>query len=491
MKKKDILAATDFGHRIAEEEAKDLRDYFVETNQWKSMFAGDVDVVYGAKGSGKSAIYSLLLSHEPQLNARGIHVVAAENPRGTPVFRQLVTDPPAAEEEFRGLWKLYFLCLVGHRLRALGNLRYPGPQVVRKLEESKLLPPDGSLGGMLRGALDYVRRAVRADSIGVGIELNEATGLPSGISGKITLREPSASLREAGLASVDELLKQADTALDNEKLRVWVLLDRLDVAFADSEDLECSALRALFRVYLDLVGLKAISFKIFLRSDIWSRIRYQGGQGFREASHISRHTTINWNGQSLLNLIIRRLLHNEIIRVEYQADPELILADTNKQIKLFMQIFPPQTNLDWMLVRLCDGSRQTAPRELIHLLHCARNIQLKKLELGGPEPGAQTLFDVRSLRQALPEVSQVRFEQTLCAEYPKWRPYLVRLKGEAAHLALAGLSRVWQRPLEETATIAEGLVEIGVLQKQGSRDSPIFWVPYLYQHALEIKGRDS
>jgi hypothetical protein len=487
MKKREILEKLDFGHRIAEEEAKHLREYFVETNQWNSLFKGDVDVVYGAKGAGKSALYSLLLSHEAYLKSRGIHTIPAENPRGTPVFSELVSDPPASEEEFRGLWKLYLLCLVGERLRRIGNFPYPAPQVIRKLEESNLLPSDGTLGGMLRSALDYVRRVMKADSIGVGIELDETTGMPRGVSGKITLREPSLDLRQMGLASVDGLLRQADQALRNEGLRIWVLLDRLDVAFSESDELESSALRALFRVYLDLVGLEAISLKIFLRSDIWGRIQTCHGQGFREASHISRHTTISWTNQSLLNLVVRRLLHNEVIRSEYRADPTIVLSSTGDQVRLFNEIFPPQTNLDWMLFRLRDGSGQTRPRELIHLLHCARGIQIRRLELGGAEPGAKTLFDSRSLMQALPEVSEVRFEQTLCAEYPKWRPQLLRLKGEKAHLSVSELAKIWQTTTKEASGMAEELQELGFFQKQGTRDNPIYWVPPLYQLPLQIK----
>jgi hypothetical protein len=127
------------------------------------LLSGEVDIIYGAKGAGKSALYSLLLSHEDELEKKRISVVAGENPRGATVFREQVTDPPAGEEEFRGLWKLYFLCLIGTRLRAIGNLGAPALHVVRKLEEAKLLPPDGTLGGMLRSVLDYVRTHVHPE----------------------------------------------------------------------------------------------------------------------------------------------------------------------------------------------------------------------------------------------------------------------------------------------------------------------------------------
>src|SRR5439155_10065835 len=99
----------------------------------------------------------------------------------------------------------------------------------------------------------------------------------------------------------------ANTALGKANYKLWILLDRLDVAFADSPDLETNALRALFKTYLDLTGLDNIRLKIFLRSDIWKRITKSG---FRESSHITRHATITWTDPFLLNLVIRRVLSN-------------------------------------------------------------------------------------------------------------------------------------------------------------------------------------
>jgi hypothetical protein len=49
-----VLRATNFGKRTAEEEAGELASYFVETEQWRRMLDGDVDVVYGANCAGKA-----------------------------------------------------------------------------------------------------------------------------------------------------------------------------------------------------------------------------------------------------------------------------------------------------------------------------------------------------------------------------------------------------------------------------------------------------
>ena len=102
--KKIALTQASFGSRVAEDEVESLHEYFVETEQWRRLFAGEVDIIFGAKGAGKSALYSLLVSQKEELRlGRRTLFMPAENPRGTPIFRDLVPNPPASEEEFRGL----------------------------------------------------------------------------------------------------------------------------------------------------------------------------------------------------------------------------------------------------------------------------------------------------------------------------------------------------------------------------------------------------
>jgi hypothetical protein len=247
--KQDMLRAVSFGERIAEDEVEELESYFVETDQWKRIFGGEVDIVYGAKGSGKSAIYSLLMKRTDDLFDRGIITVAAENPRGTPAFKDLVTDPPASEQEFIALWKLYLLSLIAGTLRDYGIAGDDAEAVIRPLEEAGLIRTGkpSTLQALLRGVLDYARRIRDAESLEGGFVLDPNTGMPVGVSGRITLREPSAPEEARGLVSVDTLLRRANAALVDANYQLWLVLDRLDVAFAESDELEKNALRALSR----------------------------------------------------------------------------------------------------------------------------------------------------------------------------------------------------------------------------------------------------
>lgn len=491
MSKREILRATSFGKRIAEEEGDELESYFVETDQWQRIFAGDVDVVYGSKGAGKSAIYSLLLRRTDELFDRGILITAAEDPRGTPVFKDLVADPPASETEFRNLWKIYFLSLIGSLLREYGVTNASSAQVISTLEEAQLLPREKSLRSLLRSVVDYVRGFLKAESYEGGLQIDPVTGIPSGVTGKITLREPSASQKSFGLISVDSLLDLANNALTEARFSIWLILDRLDVAFADTEELEGNALRSLFRVYLDLLAHKKLSLKIFLRSDIWKRIT---NEGFREASHVTRNITISWGRDALLNLVIRRVLRNDSVRGLYGVDEVSIISDVKLQEELFYRVFPKQVNVgpnkptafDWLMSRTRDSTGETAPRELIHLLSSTRDVQLRKLEVGGAEPPEEQLFERIAMREALPEVSRVRLEQTLYAEHPDLRQWLQKLEGQKTQQSLDTLTNLWRVERETASNIANQLVEVGFFERRGARDDPAFWVPFLYREALNM-----
>ena len=448
MDKMQVLTKAKFGSRVAEDETEWLRSYFVETEQWRKVFNGDADIVYGAKGAGKSALYSLLVAERETFRlGRRIVFIAAENPRGTPAFRDLSLDPPATEEEFRGLWKLYFLTLMANYFRVhCETSRYSSPdatRVISTLTENGLLERNVTLIGRLKAVLAYIRKQIPSIE---GSVTDPNTGVV--VRGRITLSEPTAEERTRGFFSADDLLASLNGALHATNITLWIILDRLDVAFPDSADLERHALRSLFRSYIDLLKYSHMSIKVFLRDDIWRRI---STGGFKEASHVTRTITISWDKGMLLNLLVRRLVHNPDICELYAVNREDVLRSAELQSEFFYRVFPSKVDigkgkpvtLDWMMSRTADGSKRTAPRELIHLLAATRDEQLKLYQLGNPEPPADNLMSNVAIRSALPEVSKIRYEQTLCAEYPALKTYADKLENEKTQQTASSLARLW------------------------------------------------
>jgi hypothetical protein len=202
-----------------------LSTYFVETDHWRRLYRGDIDVVYGPKGSGKSALYSLLLSKGSELFDRNILLIGAENPRGATAFRDLVTDPPASEREFIGLWKLYIVSLVHGALAEYGVKNDSTRQLEEALAREGLVRGTSSLAGLLRVVVDYARRALRPQALEGGIDIDPITLLPKGFKGKIIFSEPGGQPSDPELKSVDRLLELANAALSMAKYQAWVLLD--------------------------------------------------------------------------------------------------------------------------------------------------------------------------------------------------------------------------------------------------------------------------
>lgn len=89
MSKKDVLHDLSFGNQIAEEEKDTLKDYFVQTSSWQKILRGEIDVIYGPKGAGKSAIYVLVQDYVDYLFDKNVFLVSAENIRGDPAFKSL------------------------------------------------------------------------------------------------------------------------------------------------------------------------------------------------------------------------------------------------------------------------------------------------------------------------------------------------------------------------------------------------------------------
>ena len=237
MEKIDVLRELRFGQRVAEEEGESLAEYFVETDHWRRLYTDEIDVVYGPKGAGKSALYSLLIARADELFDRQVILAPAENPRGAPAFQDLVTNPPASEREFVGLWKLYFACLASAAFDDLGISGAAASQLRAHLEREDLVKGKRTLQGLLRGVVDYVRSAIRPATIEAGIEVDPHSQLPTGFSGKISFHEPDATAVKSGVASVDELLRLCDVSLHEAGYSLWLMLDRLDVAFAESPSL--------------------------------------------------------------------------------------------------------------------------------------------------------------------------------------------------------------------------------------------------------------
>jgi hypothetical protein len=189
--------------------------------------------------------------------------------------------------------------------------------------------------------------------------------------------------------------------------------------------------------------------------------------------------------------VVRRLLRNRPLTAAYGVAEGDVLASVDRQREFFDRLVPDQVDaeadrrtFEWLVDRIRDGTGQAAPRELIHLLSLARDTQLERLERGEPEPSGEPLLSPQALLDALPEVSRSRLEQTIFAEYPDSRSFLLALDQQRTDQTSKTLAGIWQVDEDTATVIANGLVELGVFEQRGTRTNPSYWVPFLYHSAL-------
>lgn len=485
----EILNSLDIGSWIAEEEANDVKDYFLETLYWRDLIEDNVDIIFGPKGSGKSALYSHLISNESLFFEKNIIILKAENIKGSPIFGEIKMDPPTSENEFNRLWKLYFLILISQTLEEFKIKDESAQYIQSMLQQSGLIPTNKSFKSYLKSAIEYIKKFRGIKSITPGVGVNEFTGVPNKFDFKISFEEPDNAESERGIISIDSLFMQVNSCLLANGVKIWIGLDRLDVAFESSPEIEKRALRSLFRVYLDFLQFESLRLKVFLRDDIWKGIIEDG---FREYSHITRKTTIEWDKSSLFILLMKRIIKNKVIRDEYQITEDDILHDIKKLEEVFSKIFPKSSNVgqktfDWIISRTVDGKKINYPRNLIQLIKTAKHKQLKGWHNGEFKPADQKeLFINKYLVAALETVSQTQTE-VIFSEYPQCKTLINKLRKIGPRIQIDELKSIWGAEKQSEAKILfEQLDKIGFFENLGTDDKPIANIPILYRPYLKL-----
>lgn len=482
MEKIEVIRRTNVGSRIAENEKEGLDKYFQKTYLWQQILNGDVDIIFGCKGSGKSAIYNFLSNQSLEIIEKNGILVFAENPRGTVAFKDLSTSPPTSLSEFKHIWKLYFVLIITQKLQEFSFNDTHIKFVISKLQDSNLMARRPSLTSLVKMVRDFVRNA----SIEPNVSLSD-TGMIENIGVKISLSEPSTAMADKGVVSIDHLLECLNSSLELNDFNIWVAIDRLDAVFQDNFELEANALKTLFQVYIDLMGYSNIRLLIFFRDDIWNRII---DNGFRESSHLTKKELISWDEGSLFHLIMSRLINNVELLDYLDMQNVDFEGEENKKI-LFDKIFQKDSekngiiSFKWIIDKIEDGNRNASPRELIHLINAAFKQEVKRIIVRGQDT-QDYLISEQSLYKALKEVSKTKLE-TILSEYPDLKIYINRLKGKNIGSSFDELKKYWGISKKETKIIADNLIKIGVLYNRYENNidkKDLYSIPKLYRGAL-------
>ena len=483
MSKIDVLSslnAMQIGKSVAEQD-DELAQYFIETEAFKALVAGTVDVIAGDKGTGKSAIYRMLQQNYrryPELEK--IEVVSAFNPTGNPIFQRLTTGMVHSEGAYRTVWKAYFLSLVGNWLVDIFGEHYNAElnqlnNVLIALDlKSKSLDPRGIFGKIANffSNLGNVKKAT------VEFSVTEA-GMPIVIPGI----EFYGIDTDGGSIYCDDFLRVLENALGSCDVVVWLALDRLDEAFVGFPDVETPALRALLRTYLDLTGFKNLRLKLFLRRDLFRRVT---SGGFVNLSHINAmRIDIEWQDEDLIAMLEKRLSYS-------QNFLRSIGVENAESGYLFSRMFPSQIDLgsrkpsaqNWIMSRIKDGKGIKPPRNLLDLAIKSRENQLRREQRDsrGQIDENYPIIEAESVKLALKQLSQIRVDDTLLAEAGPLALEIEKFKDSKSEHNNNTLADVLGMQLKDSKSVVKLLVEMGFLEEL----SGTYKIPMLFRDGLNI-----
>ncbi|HBP1902412.1 TPA: hypothetical protein ACH1R9_003433 [Pseudomonas aeruginosa] len=479
---KDVLNALNIGNSVAEFD-QSLEKYFVENEAFFSLINDNADIIAGDKGTGKTAVYKILQKRYggiPELS--GIEVIAGFNPTGNPVFQKLVHQEKLSEGQYNSVWKTYFLSLIGNWI-----LEFVGEETDESLEklekllkDTNLRSPDDKPATIFTKITNLLSNALRPKAAEVEMSISE-TGLPIVIP-RIHFggQQDNNSNNEV---THENALRLLNTCLNNLDITIWVAMDRLDEAFQGNPEVEVPALRALLRVYLDLLEFDRFKLKLFVRRDLFRKVI---GDGFVNLTHINaRKKEILWDEADLLNLLARRIRDGDkfLDLVDGQG-----LADE----ELFYTIFPRKvdqaerkpTTLKWVMSRIRDGSDVRPPRNLIDLVEFARQEQLRAESRTPYQLNSATpLIGSESIRSAQTRLSNQRVLDTLFAEAgPEISRQIEKFRRAKAEHNESSLANILGQTDAELHNTIRNLVSIGFLEELRNT-----WkVPMLYRDGLEV-----
>jgi hypothetical protein len=485
----EVLENIDFGYSVAENDAG-LNNYFVVTDVFMDFINDRADVIFGEKGTGKSAIFKHLIKNKEkyqQLN--GTEVLSAFNIAGESIFRDLCTETKLSEAEYINLWKIYIFSFVGnwiinkHSGLIIGNVS----RLEILLNNIEMRLPSSSAALVFQNISKWLRLNAVPKKVSTELSVSPQ-GIPIAIPDIAFGCENQTGKSIFDRFSPSDAFTTLNSVLVEKKVTVWIVLDRLDESFIGQPEIERLALRALIRTYLDLKEFSNLRVKLFVRNDLFNKITRPI---FVNLTHVvDRSIPITWNEKDLYNLLCQRIRDNSNVLRTIGIN-----KSTNNDL-LFSLFFPKNMAIignsntwNWINTFLHDGNKIKTPRNLIDFINEAKIAQKHKESytpriINLESPFSNPLFEVSALKTAGIELSKKRVKDTLLAEYTDETKMMINMfrtkKSTYSEKALANLFHME----EQTALTLniQYLLEIGFLEQTGKN----YRVAKLYQAGLNI-----
>ena len=304
--KGNILAELSIGDSVAENEFQTLGDYYLRTDQYKRAARGEVNMVVGRKGTGKTALFSQL-RNEKRANVRNI--VVDLKPEGYQLIRlkEDVLDylaEGARTHLITALFEYLFYLEICYKLLEKDRDRH--------MRDGRLYDPYRKL-----------MEVYRTGSAGEGDFSERLLDLSQQLIADFKARFDTTDNQRLTAAEVTELvhkrnirdIREALSAYLAFKDSVWLLFDNLDKGWSphglsagDVLILRC-LIDAARKIQRDLQG-ESHDFHcvVFVRNDVYQLLVEASADYGKESRAV-----LDWTDPDLLReMLRRRLIHNSL-----------------------------------------------------------------------------------------------------------------------------------------------------------------------------------
>ncbi|PWK16525.1 MinD/ParA family ATP-binding protein [Tumebacillus permanentifrigoris] len=401
----DIIESLEFETVDAKDERNDLSKVFQKTSDFDKFVDENTVVVHGQKGTGKTALYWMLLVHFDQckkLSKGRLDKVLAVSGHGPYSARP-------GKEEYRYLddkmgesfsWETYW--------RAYS--------VLRLYIENKLPP-------FRRGKFSVIYDKLKL----------------VGKNNKNWTKDHTVILLQLiNDMDINILIKDYLIYINDEYSKrdqsVWLLYDDLDEDIQERSSYQSRVLAGLFYFIRSIDGQKLsnIKFKVFIREDIWERLN------FTNKSHFNgRDVLLQWSRIDFLRLALRQSLYSR--QYKEQVDKFFPIQDidnsSEESVLNALQILwgmrrEKSRNSKyvgrWVHERLTDASGTTFPRVLGLLLSAAKEHELQYIDQSHVPSPTDRLLRSQSLNVGLISAAKHRSSE-IKEEYPELENVFSRL----------------------------------------------------------------
>jgi hypothetical protein len=289
---------------------------------------------------------------------------------------------------------------------------------------------------------------------------------------------------------VNDIKQSLDRVLERSQLSLWLMVDRLDEIFQRRSPVERTALRGLLRA-TRFFSSDGIRVKIFLRDDMLEQVT-SGGEGFTALTHVTARQadTLRWEEEQIQTMIVKRFVANNDLAAYLGLKHEQIDASAAYRTECFEAIFPhtvfkgtrQSTTLRWICNRCADGRGVFTPRDVLDLLIRAKQKQ-QDICRANPEKTSDCVITTAAIQYGFEELSKNKRHRYLQAEFPHLWTDMEKFLGGKTDYSEDALRELLGARWKE---VTENLLSIGFLSEGAKNNQPLFSIPFLYRHAMNL-----